>query len=273
MEVIILDDSSLDGSEDLISNWLVKNAPHWRFIRHTQTYGICRSLNETLDLAQGKYYKALACDDVLLPNFITNMVEYFEKLPEDYAMIYSDVITMNEYSEVYGTTPFTERGWDKEEKIPSGKLFDQLAGWCFIPAPGTFLRTRVLQEIRFDESLMLEDWDMWLQIARRYLIKGVPQAMVQYRIHSASMYQQKSPAYRDHELSTLEKHIGHSMAADEAIKDFIYRNSIKLYMDNGNRPLYWLWRRFTIRPTGNNFFHVLLAIFGISFEQKEKWRH
>lgn len=272
LEVFIVDDCSKDDSVALIEKWLQQRRLNWTFIKHAQNKGITKSLNETLDWAKGKYYKSIACDDVLLPNFISTMVERFEQLPEDYAMMYSDVLTINEHSEVFGTTPFTERGWDTEEKVPSGKLFDQLAGWCFIPAPGTFLRTRVLQEIRFDESLMLEDWDMWLQIAKRYQIKGIPQAMVQYRIHSASMYQQKSPAYRDHELRTVEKHLGYSKEADVVIKDFIFRSSIQLYVHGGSRPLYWLWRRFVIRPTINNFLHVLLALTGISFEQKEKWR-
>lgn len=78
-----------------------------------------------------------------------------------------------------------------QKKVPSGKLFDQLAGWCFIPAVGTFMRTSVLKELKFDETLMVEDWDMWLQMARKYQIKGIVPAMGRYRIHSASLYQQK----------------------------------------------------------------------------------
>lgn len=272
LEVMVVDDCSTDDSVNIIQSWLAENAPEWIFIRHQQNKGVCKSLNETLDLAKGKYYKAIACDDVLLPQFISTMVERFEALSEDYAMIYSDVLTINEHSEVFGKSPFTERGWDSEEKVPSGKLFDQLAGWCFIPAPGTFMRTSVLQEIRFDENLMVEDWDMWLQMAKRYLIKGIPEAMVYYRIHSASMYQQKSPAYRDHELRTVEKHLGYSKAADEAIKDFIYRQSKLLYLHNGDRQLYWLWRRFLIHKTLKNFLHVLLGLLHIRYEQKKVWK-
>lgn len=271
LEVIIVDDCSKDDSVALIENWLQQRRLNWTFIKHAQNKGIAKSLNETLDLAKGKYYKAIACDDVLLPHFICTMVERFEQLPNDYALIYSDVQTINEHSEVFGTTPFTERGWDTEEKVPSGKLFDQLAGWCFIPAVGTFLRTSVLKELRFDEQLMVEDWDMWLQISRKYKIKGIVPAMGKYRIHSASMYQQKSPAYRDHELRTLEKHLGYSKVADERINEFIYKQSIFLYMYNGNRPLHWLWRRFLIKKTIKNFLHVLLALLGITYKQKEKW--
>lgn len=272
LEVIVVDDCSKDDSVEVVTNWLAQHAPQWRFICHAQNKGVSKSLNESINIARGKYYKSIACDDILLPHFISTMVEHFEQLTEDYAMIYSDVITINEHSQVFGTTPFTERGWEMEEKVPCGKLFDQLAGWCFIPALGTIIRTFVLKEILFDETLIIEDWDMWLKISKKYQIKGYSIALSQYRIHLNSVYQKKSATYRDHELRIAENHLGYSKKADIVIKDFIYRNTIQLYMYSGNRPLYWLWRRFTIRPTINNLFHVLLALAGISYEQKEKWR-
>jgi glycosyltransferase involved in cell wall biosynthesis len=272
MQVILVDDCSKDDSVSVVESWLVEHQLNWIFIRHKENRGITRSLNETLELAKGKYYKAIACDDIILPQFISTMVDCFEQLPENFALIYSDVVTMDENSNDFGTTPFKERGWDVEEKVPSGSLFDMLAAWCFIPALGTFMRTSVLKKIKFDESLLIEDWDMWLQISKKYSIKGILPAMGRYRIHSASMYQKKSPAYRDHELRTMEKHLGYSKVADVKIKEFIYKNSILLYMHNGNRPLHWLWQRFQIKKTIENFMHVLLAIFYIDYEQKEKWK-
>jgi glycosyltransferase involved in cell wall biosynthesis len=271
LEVILIDDFSKDDSVTVVEQWLKEKQLNWKFIKHSSNKGVTKSLNESLDLAKGKYYKAVACDDVLLPEFITTMVSQFEELTNEYALIYSDVITINDQSEVFGQTPFAERGWDTEEEVPSGKLFDQLAGWCFIPAVGTFMRTKVIKEIKFDEKLMVEDWDMWLEISKRYLIKGILPAMGKYRIHNLSLYQQKSAAYRDHELRTLEKHLGFSKAADEGINNFIYKQSILLYMHNGNRPLHWLWKRFMIKKTFSNFLHVLLAAFNISYKQKEKW--
>lgn len=272
LQVILVDDCSTDNSVEMVEQWLRQHQLNWQFIRHTQNRGVTKSLNETLDLATGKYYKAVACDDVLLPEFITHMVQRFEQLPEDFALIYSDVLTIDEHSTVFGTTPFTERGWDTEEKIPSGKLFDQLADWCFIPAVGTFMRTSVLKEIKFDEKLMIEDWDMWLQIAKRYNIKGIACVMANYRIHSSSMYQQKSAAYRDHELRIVEKHLGNNNVADRKMNDYLYKQSILLYMHNGDRPLHWLWRRFLIKKNWTNFFHVIIVLAGISFEKKEQWK-
>ena len=272
LEVILIDDCSIDDSTEVVEKWLKENQLHWKFIKHSSNKGVTKSLNESLDLANGKYYKAVACDDVLMPEFITTMVSRFEELTDEYALIYSDVLTINDQSEVFGQTPFAERGWDTEEKVPSGKLFDQLAGLCFIPAVGTFMRTKPIKEIRFDDTLLFEDWDMWLQLSKQYLIIGILPAMAKYRIHTASMYQQKRPDYRDHELRIAEKHLGFSKEADEKLNNFIYKHSIFLYMYNGNRPLYWLWKRFMIKKNGKNLLHVVLAFFGITYKQKENWR-
>lgn len=272
LQVIVVDDCSKDNTVSVVERWLKDRELSWIFIKHSSNMGVTKTLNETLELAQGKYFKAIACDDILLPHFINTMVECFERLPNDYGLIYSDVQTIDEQSQVFGLTPFKERGWDTEEKIPSGKLFDQLAGWCFIPAVGTFMSTRVLKEIRFDESLMFEDWDMWLQIAKKYKIKGIVDALAKYRIHKKSMYQTKSPEFWDHELRVVEKHLGYSSAADQRIKEFIYTKSILLYMNNGARPVHWLWRRFQIRKTPANLFHVFLALLGIDYKKKEEWK-
>jgi glycosyltransferase involved in cell wall biosynthesis len=272
LQVILIDDCSKDNSVAIVEEWLQQHQLNWTFIKHTQNKGVTKSLNESLELAKGKYYKAVACDDALEPQFISYMVERFETLEEDVALIYSDVLTMDEHSVVFGQSPFAERGWLTDEQVPSGKLFDKLAGWCFIPAVGTFMRTSVLQEIRFDEKLMIEDWDMWLQIARRYQMKGAAVAMAKYRIHSASMYQVKSPSYQDAELRVVKKHMGYSAVADQQIKEFIYKKSISLYMHGGLRPLYWLWQRFLIKKSIKNSLHVGIALLGMNYEEKAKWK-
>ncbi|HEY9704972.1 MAG TPA: hypothetical protein V6C58_21215, partial [Allocoleopsis sp.] len=95
-------------------------------------------------------------------------------------------------------------------------------------------------------------------------------AMVQYRIHSASMYQQKSPAYRDHELRTVEKHLGYSKEADAGIKKYIYEESIILFINNGDRKVYWLYKRFMYKKSLKNFLNLSIASLGISYEVKNK---
>ncbi|MFY7839478.1 MAG: glycosyltransferase family 2 protein [Lacibacter sp.] len=272
VEVIVFDDCSKDNSVAVVESFLQGNNLSWSFIKHQQNRGIAKTLNEAIDLAKGTYIKFIACDDVLLPDCIETLTTALDLQPQEFAMAYADVITIDENSTVFGETPFAERGWLQDADVPSGNLFIQLAQLCFIPATATLIRRQVLQQLQFDEKLYFEDWDMWLRISKQYLIKGLCKPVVKYRIHRSSMYQAKSPAYQDAELRTVKKHIGFNKEADSYLKDFIYKKSISLYMHGGLRPLYWLWQRFLIHKSLKNFFHVLVALGGISYQKKAKWK-
>lgn len=272
LEVIVFDDFSKDNSAALVELFIQQRNLQWKFVKHPVNRGIAKTLNEAVSLANGEYIKFIACDDVLLEDGIESLLNAFVPLSKEYAMVYADVLTVDENGAVFGETPFTERGWLKNEDVPSGSLFVQLAQLCFIPAPSTLMRKDVLQELQFDETLFFEDWDMWLRISKKYFIKGIAKQVVKYRIHRTSMYQAKSPAYRDAELRTVKKHIGFNEEADVYLKDFIYRNSIFLYMHGGLRPLYWLWQRFLIHKSLKNMLHVLTALAGVSYQQKEQWK-
>lgn len=270
-ELIIVDDASKDNSANLIANWIAAENFDCRFIQHKENYGLCKSLNETLLYATGDFYKVIACDDILLPSALEDLVDTLSKLSPAHAMVYADVVPIDKEGSSFGNTPFTDRGWTSDEIVPQGHIFSALCEYCFIPAPSVLLRTSVIKEMKFDETLYMEDWDLWLRISKKYLIKGIAKAVVKYRIHVNSMYQMKSPLYRDAELRTVEKHLGFDSKGDIYLKNFIYKNSILLYMHGGLRPAYWLWKRFLIKKNVSNFLHVLLAIAGISYRTKQKF--
>src|ERR1035441_9874426 len=63
-QLIIVDDCSLDDSVATIDHWLQESGIHCEFIRHKKNQGICKSLNEALAVANGKYISMVASDDV-----------------------------------------------------------------------------------------------------------------------------------------------------------------------------------------------------------------
>jgi glycosyltransferase involved in cell wall biosynthesis len=270
IELIIIDDASKDNSVSLVTNFIEQRQLQCKYIAHEKNRGICRSLNESLLYATGKYYKVIACDDRLLPDCITTLVTALEESSNDYAMVYADVVTINEYGQTFGKTPFQERGWLTDEDVPSGKLFVELAKLCFIPAPSVLMKTNIARELKFDETLFFEDWDMWLRTARQYLIKGIVKPVVQYRIHSQSMFQDKSAAFIQAALLTAEKNMGYNKEADNYFKKFIADWSLKNYFKNGPRQLYWFWKRFQYNITYANFYKVIRALLGIQFKRNQK---
>src|SRR4030088_2033773 len=61
-QLIILDDCSEDDSGAVIERWIQESNVDCTFIRHQKNQGICKSLNNALGVATGKYVSMVASD-------------------------------------------------------------------------------------------------------------------------------------------------------------------------------------------------------------------
>jgi glycosyltransferase involved in cell wall biosynthesis len=272
LQLIIIDDGSIDNSVKLIKDWIQSNEYDCLFFPQTENIGICKTLNRYLEYIKGDFFQVIACDDVLVLNKIERQVSQFSELTEEYALVYCDVYTINEESVLFGSTPFTERGWTNNELIPTGNLFVELSKLCFIPAPSVLIRTSVLDEYKYDEQLLFEDWDMWFAISKKFKIHGYVDKLVKYRVHSNSMFQKRNNIHIDSELRICEKYLGIDKLADKNFKSRIYNESILIYMRGGIRIKYWLWKRFLIKKSFKNLLHLSVALAGIPYKRMEKWK-
>lgn len=186
LQLIIWDDNSQDDSVDLIQAWLGQHDIKGHFIRHANNLGICKSVNEALHFAQGKFIAMISADDVWLPDRIERQVNIMENSPDDVGVIYSDAIQIDEYGSLLpGMFIASCRPFDAP---PEGFIFDTLWQGNFIPAMAAFIRTECFSQVgSYDEDLCFEDWDMWLRISRvfRFIFDPIPGAKV--RILSTSM--------------------------------------------------------------------------------------
>jgi glycosyltransferase involved in cell wall biosynthesis len=192
IQLVIVDDCSSDDSVAIIEHWLHENKIDCTFIRHQQNHGICKSLNDALAVARGKYISMTASDDVWLPDKIARQVEIMESQPDHVGMLYSDAFQMDEHGDLLPDMFIARHR--KLAEIPQGHVLNRLLEGNFIPAMTTLVRRSCYEQLGFfDESLPWEDWDMWMRIARHYWFVYSPTPSAQYRIHSQS-YCQAKPA-------------------------------------------------------------------------------
>jgi glycosyltransferase involved in cell wall biosynthesis len=166
-EFIIVDDCSTDDSVAIIERWLQENKIQCTFIRHDRNQGICKSLNDALAVATGKYVSIVASDDIWLPDKIARQVEIMESHSDQVGVLYSDAFRMDENGQ---TLPgmLIETSW-KLTEMPQGQVLDLMLTGNFIPGLTTLIRRSCYDEVGFyDENLPWEDWDMWMRIARQY---------------------------------------------------------------------------------------------------------
>lgn len=79
IELIIGDDSSSDNTLDICNNWLKNNANRFisfKIITSDINSGVPANCNRTLSSATGDWIKTIAGDDILLPDAITNLINF-----------------------------------------------------------------------------------------------------------------------------------------------------------------------------------------------------
>lgn len=168
VELLVIDNASTDASASRIRAF-AERYPAVQVIEHTTNVGLCRAFNEGMQQTSGAFLIDLAADDVLLPNRIARQVEAFERLPDDYAVVFSNARYIDAASQpAEYHFPIDTQGHSLRQ-IPSGRIFRQVLDSYFICTPTMLMRRSVLDELGgYDESLSYEDFDFWVRSARDY---------------------------------------------------------------------------------------------------------
>jgi glycosyltransferase involved in cell wall biosynthesis len=232
IQLIVADDCSTDASVPLIRDWLKQTGTVCTLILHQENQGVCRTRNETLAHARGKYVSSVSTDDVWLPHKLADQVEQMEELPDGVGVAYCDAARMDAEGRPLPKTFIEQLGTVEGKR--EGDLYETLLARNFIPAGATLVRRECYEEVGpWDESLIYEDWDMWLRIARRYEFALTTRIGVRYRVHEASLSHVLHDRFGgslwwESNLEIFLKHLGHSPAWDAVLWDRIARAAYRL---------------------------------------------
>ncbi|MFN8355760.1 MAG: glycosyltransferase family A protein [Spirosomataceae bacterium] len=197
LELIIADDASTDASPALIRAFAERH-PFVKLVLNTQNQGNCRTFNQALQLAQGKYLIDLAADDVLLPHRVEQQVAAIEKAGECCALVFSNAAYIDHQGR-FLRNYFPINHQEKATKsVPSGQVYRQVLSEDFICPPTTLFRTQALNALGgYDESLSYEDFDIWIRLARDYELVYVDTITTQRRVvrnsWGAQFWKKKNP--------------------------------------------------------------------------------
>ena len=179
IEVIVVDDCSTDPQSLCLLQSLQS---HYKFnlIHLERNSGSCaKPINVALAKSRGDFVSIIAQDDLFTPVKLELQVNFLLSNPE-YSMVYSNTTIVDS-----SARPLSKR----TPKRKSGFIFDDLILQRFyIPAISTLVRRSTYQAIGlFDESLIIEDWDMWLRISSQFSIGYLPLDLAVYRLHADSL--------------------------------------------------------------------------------------
>jgi glycosyltransferase involved in cell wall biosynthesis len=182
LEIILVDDASQDQSVAMIEKFL-SEIPHYQavyeanqqntptrniqFIQNKTNQGNCASFNLAFGRSKGKYVIDFATDDVLLDERIAKQVEIFENLPENYGVIFSNALEIDEKDHILKYHFAVNENQKTIEKIPQGDIYQAILEKYFISTPTMLIKRSILEKLNgYDESLSYEDFDFWVRSAR-----------------------------------------------------------------------------------------------------------
>lgn len=181
IELIIIDDGSIDNSVQKIKSMVPAcRARFSRFnFRYRANKGLTATLNEALEWCRGKYFAAIASDDLLHINKTSILLSHIEE-NDNLAGVFSgcEFIDQNGLVIRYFKGALNYYSFD-----------DIIARKHQIWAPTQLLRLKLVKDAGcYPIGLYIEDWYMWLALTKNgYTLKFLPDLLVKYRQHDTNM--------------------------------------------------------------------------------------
>jgi glycosyltransferase involved in cell wall biosynthesis len=193
-ELVIINDGSTDGTENLILNYQDKRI---NYLANDGNQGIIFSLNRGLQESKGVYIARLDADDVALPDRIAKQVEFLsENL--DYVMCGTYFQTIDSNGRLLKNVMFPTNNRDAQSHL--------LLHNCFCHS-SIMMRSNIVKELTYDEKFQIcEDYDLWNRISRTGKILNLPVFATMYRVHDNNISTIKSEIMFTH-VNKINKRI------------------------------------------------------------------
>ena len=207
-EIIVVDDGSTDNTSEVAESY-----PKVRLVRQ-ENRGLSGARNAGMARSEGEYVVFLDADDRLLPEALETGVKHLEARPEC-AFVHGHYRSVT-----IDGLPGPER---PQPVIGEDRHYAALLRDNYIAMHATVMyRRTVFKSVgEFDASLRAcEDYDLYLRIARRFLVCSHEKVVAEYRRHATNM--SRNPALMlSTSVATLRsqrKHIRGHKEYEEAYK-------------------------------------------------------
>ncbi len=196
-EIIVVDDCSTDNTEEIVAGI---NDERLKYVRHEENKGVAPTINEAFQLTRGEYVCRFDADDEWYPYLLEKTIPYLENNPSvgfvygDISMIDSEGNITVEKSNIKDVSGFGQK-----------KLFRAMLDDYFIPAPSIVGRRAAWEDaFPLDNDLIFCDFDLSLEIMKKWKIGYVPYILSKYRVHEGNIHTTSFARKRRGEMSILK---------------------------------------------------------------------
>lgn len=197
-EIIIIDDCSTDNSWARIVSWADEHQSRIKitYKRNAVNLGVSKTVNKLDALCSGEYIVGIASDDILIAGSIEARLNYLKK-NKDKKVVFGDCQVIDENDKV-----LFESGLSELYTVNKSNLFDNdrmkkelILNWG-VPGGTLMMKKEIVQEITFNEKLIIEDFDLFLKWMAKDYLGFIDEKISKYRIHSSNAINNKEQQKR-----------------------------------------------------------------------------
>ena len=192
-KIIILDDCSTDNTQEIATIYKQKYPEIIQYIRNKENLGIVPNFNKGVNLIDTEYVCLLGADNRFLSSYIEKTAKILDE-NDSVAVAYTDFALFGpNASEMYSRMPLNRRGEIIENKIfkvhfpnftkEAIKNLDEIN---FMHGSSLFKKKAFVSVGGYIKTKKAEDHNLFQRIVENgYKAKRVPEAILEYRQHSA----------------------------------------------------------------------------------------
>jgi glycosyltransferase involved in cell wall biosynthesis len=172
LELIVVDDGSLDGSRDIIADFARRDSRIRTLFQPRR--GAAAATNAGVALARGEWTARVDQDDVSLDDRFEVQIEWARE---------HDVAICGGQVDVIGTT--VGRWWFPET---SAAIRNELFFRPSVMQPAMLVRTDVLRANPYAEGTWWDDYELLTRLAPHFALASMPRPLVRYRCHAGQTH-------------------------------------------------------------------------------------
>lgn len=262
-EIIVADDCSTDGTQDLLREYDTKFPGKFILRLAEKNQGITANSNSAHFACSGKYIAWMGGDDLMLPGKISLQAFYLENNTHC-NIVYSD-------SEVFDSATNTTLAYSSQlsAQVVGGSVIDMISKGCFVGGCTAMVRASSTPPTGFDYRLArASDWKYWIDsLINGGTVDFLPNVLSRHRRHDNNVTNTNNidfdiTNYQDHLLTcqiilsenpSFRRHI-------RKVESSIFR-SIRFY-NQAKFYKHYLYLSLKCSFSSKSFFALVLSFFG-----------
>jgi Glycosyl transferase family 2 len=196
MEIVVVDDGSTDETARVAARYADRGV---RYVRRPHG-GAGRARNAGLEVTSAPLVAFLDADDAWLPDRVAAGLDHLARHPE-LALAAAHAYACDEQLRPTAIVPAATR--------PAGHMLDALLVDNVVLNPSSVLIRRSAIEAAggFSEIAFGEDWDTWIEIAKRFPIGFIDRPLALVRRHAGSVSPRRGPVLVAAHRAIVEPHL------------------------------------------------------------------